>query len=112
MDNIICAFEVLHQVKISKTKDVLFKIDFEKAFDRVHWDFLLKTLKDRGFGHRWIEWITNILYGSKTYINFNGELGPHFHCKRGVRHGDPLSPFLFDLMADVLNIVLNNAQEK
>jgi hypothetical protein len=45
MDNMICAHEILHQVKISKIKGVLFKIDFEKIFDRVHWDFLLETLK-------------------------------------------------------------------
>jgi Reverse transcriptase (RNA-dependent DNA polymerase) len=65
-----------------------------------------------GFSTKWIEWITNILNGSKTYINFNGELDPYFHCKKGVCQGDPFSPFLFILMADVLNIVLQNAKDK
>jgi chitinase len=50
MDNVVCAHEVLYQVHVSKTKGVMLKIDFEKTFDRVNWDFLLETLKGRGFG--------------------------------------------------------------
>jgi Reverse transcriptase (RNA-dependent DNA polymerase) len=110
MDNVVCAHEVLHQVDISKTKGILFKINFEKAFYRVNWDYLLETLQGRGFGSKWIQWITEILKGSKTCINFNGTLGAYFHCQRRVRQGDPLSPCLFDLIADVLNKLLNNAQ--
>jgi Reverse transcriptase (RNA-dependent DNA polymerase) len=110
MDNVVCAHEVLHQVRLSKSKNVLFKIDFEKVFDRVNWDFLLETLVGRGFRTKWITWIQSILEGSKTCINFNGQLDPYFHCRRGVREGDPLSPFLFDLVADVLNILLRNAK--
>jgi predicted amino acid racemase len=79
MNNVVCAHEVLHQVrKIKKTKSVLFKIDFEKVFDRVYWDFLLETLVGRGFGSKLIQWITNVLNGSKTCINFNGELSAYF----------------------------------
>jgi Reverse transcriptase (RNA-dependent DNA polymerase) len=100
MDNVVCAHEVLHQVMISKTK----------GFDRVNWDFLIETLTGRGFGSKWISWIQFILKGSKTCVNFNVNLGPYFHCKRGARQGDPLSPFLFDLVADVLNILLQNAR--
>jgi Reverse transcriptase (RNA-dependent DNA polymerase) len=101
-----------HQVKNSKTKGVIFKIDFEKVFDRVNWFFLIETLQGRGFRSKWIRWIQNILDESKTCINFNGELGPYFHCKRGVMQGDLLSPFIFDLVADVLNVLLNNTQDK
>lgn len=54
MNNVVCAHEILHQIKISKTKGVLFKIDFEKTFDCVNWDFLLEVLKGRNFGDKWI----------------------------------------------------------
>jgi Reverse transcriptase (RNA-dependent DNA polymerase) len=74
--------------------------------------FLIETLQGRGFGTKWIRWIQNILNDNKIYINFNGELGPYFHCQRGIRPGNPLSPFLFDLVADILNVLLNNAQDK
>jgi Reverse transcriptase (RNA-dependent DNA polymerase) len=57
MDNVMCTHEILHQIRLSKTKGALFKIDFEKTFDRVNWDFLIKTLVGRGFGPKWINWI-------------------------------------------------------
>jgi hypothetical protein len=54
MDNVDCAHEVLHQVKLSKTKSVLFKIDFKKSFDRVNYNILIETLIGKDFGHKWI----------------------------------------------------------
>lgn len=76
----------------------------------VHWDFLIEILQARGFGPLFTNWIRDILEGSRTCISFNGEPGAYFNCKRGLRQGDPMSPFLFDLVADVLNKLLSNAQ--
>jgi Reverse transcriptase (RNA-dependent DNA polymerase) len=112
MDNVVCAHEILHQVKISKLKEFFLRLILKKHLIELIGFFLIKTIQGRGFGSKWIRWIQNILDGSKTYINFNGELGLYFHCKRGVRQDDPLSHFLFDLVADVLNVLLNNAQDK
>jgi Reverse transcriptase (RNA-dependent DNA polymerase) len=96
LDNIVCAHETLHSIKKNNIKYFLFKIDFEKAFDKVNWQFLLEILEGRNFGSRWINWIQHLLYSSRTYVNFNG---------------DPLSHFLFDLVAYVLHRLLHNAQE-
>jgi Reverse transcriptase (RNA-dependent DNA polymerase) len=73
---------------------------------------LLEILKGRNFGDQWITWIKNILYSSRTCININGNLGEYFHYKRGVRQGDPLSPFLFDLVSDSFHRFLYNASKE
>jgi Reverse transcriptase (RNA-dependent DNA polymerase) len=109
MDNVVLATEVLHQVRVKKIKGIIFKINFGKAFDRVHCDFLIKVLEGRGFSTFWINWIKYILEGNRTAINLNGQLSEYFPCKRGVRQGDSLSPFLFDLVADVFHIILHKA---
>jgi Reverse transcriptase (RNA-dependent DNA polymerase) len=69
-------------------------------------------MQGRNFGEKWITWIKYILYSSRTCININGVLIEYFSCKRGVRQGDPLSPFLFDLVSDVLHRILLNAQQQ
>jgi Reverse transcriptase (RNA-dependent DNA polymerase) len=72
--------------------------------------FLIEILEGRGFSSLWISQIKTILEGSRTYINFNGTLSEYFPNKRGVRQGDLLSPFLFDLVADVFHRILQKAQ--
>jgi Reverse transcriptase (RNA-dependent DNA polymerase) len=72
--------------------------------------FLIEILEGRGFSSLWISQIKTILEGSRTCINFNGTLSEYFPYKKGVRQGDPLSPFLFDLVADVFHRILQKAQ--
>ena len=97
-DNIVCAHEILHQVRRTKQKGILLKLDFEKAFDKVNWEFLFEVLHARGFGSLFINWIHDILQGGRTCVTFNGEQGAYFSCKQGLRQGDPISPLLFDLV--------------
>jgi Reverse transcriptase (RNA-dependent DNA polymerase) len=85
MDNVVCAHKTLHTIHKNKMKCVLFKLDFEKALDRVNWDFILEILQGRNFGVRWITWVKDILYSSRTCININDVLGEYFSCKRRVR---------------------------
>lgn len=59
------------------------------------------------FGPVWTNWVLSLLHGSQTCINFDGSPSPYFFCKRGLRQGDPLSPFLFDLVTDALSQSLN-----
>ena len=102
--------EVLNDLHSAKRAGVLFKIDFEKAFDKIKWPFLLRTLKMKGFPDQFIDMIMKKITSGKVCVNVNGELGPYFSTYQGLRQGDPVSPLLFDIAVDVLAILIKRAQ--
>jgi hypothetical protein len=72
----------------------------------VDWDFLKKAMQSLGFAHRWIDWIMACVTTVSYQVKFNGTLLDSFSLSRGLRQGDPLSPFLFLFVADGLSHLL------
>ncbi|KAG5537109.1 hypothetical protein RHGRI_024523 [Rhododendron griersonianum] len=111
-DNIIIAHEVFHFLKHKKSgrkASVAVKLDLNKAYDRVCWDFLLKVLEKLGFEEKWIDWISQCVCTVKYSIHANGGQVCVVEPKRGLRQGDPISPYLFLMVADVLSTMLQKA---
>jgi hypothetical protein len=89
---------------------VVLKLDFEKAYDKVCWSFLVKCIKARWFNPTWYEWMEKVLYNGTVTVKINGQLGAYFQSYKGVRQGDPLSPLLFNIVADCLTQMVIKAQ--
>ncbi|KAJ4786820.1 RNA-directed DNA polymerase (reverse transcriptase)-related family protein [Rhynchospora pubera] len=102
-ENFIMAREVIANMSSCGDPAVLLKLDFSKAFDSVSWPFLFSILQTRGFPTRFVKWIKLLLFSARSVILLNGIVGPSFQHKWGLRQGDPLSPSLFIIAADVLS---------
>ena len=86
-------------------------IDFEKAFDSLSWKFLFKTLEKFNFGESFIIWTRLFYINISSCIMNNGVATPPFSIGRGVRQGDPLSPYLFSLTLETLLTAMKQTQD-
>ena len=112
LDSVLVANETLEEVKRKKKECVVFKVDYEKTYDSVSWEFIYYMLGRLGFCDKWIDWIKNCLESSSISVLVNGSPTTEFKPLKGLRQGDPLAPFLFLIAVEGLAGVVRQAEEK
>ncbi|RVW90818.1 LINE-1 reverse transcriptase-like [Vitis vinifera] len=109
LDASLIANEVIDFWHKRKEKGLICKLDIEKAYDSINWNFLMKVLLKMGFGSRWMEWIWWCISTAKFSVLVNGVPAGFFPNSKGLRQGDPLSPYLFVLGMEVLSTLIRRA---
>jgi hypothetical protein len=112
-DNILVAFETLHTMDTrlkGKEGFMALKLDMSKAYDSGEWDFLEAMLLKMGFANRWVNLIMVCVRSVSYSIILNGQPHGTIVPTRGIRQGDPLSPYLFIICVEAMSCMLHRAQ--
>ena len=114
-DNVLVAFETMHCINGKrKGKEALMalKLDMSKAYDRVEWRYLKVIMRKLGFNERWISLVLMCISTVSYSVLINGEAKGNIVPSRGLRQGDPISPYLFLLCAEGLSAMLRKKEEQ
>ncbi|GJW34052.1 putative RNA-directed DNA polymerase [Tanacetum coccineum] len=112
IDGPLMVDEIISWARKQKRRLMLFKVDFEKAFDSLSWNFLLSIMEQMGFSSKWRNWILSCLNSSFASVLINGSPTMEFKLERGLRQSDPLSTFLFIIAVEALNIAILEATNR
>jgi hypothetical protein len=114
IENIVMVQELLHSFKTRKLKVGMFgvKADLSKAYDRVNWKFLISILNQLGFHPKFINWIEKCMATVSYTLIINGCKVGAINPSKGLRQGNPLSPYLFIICQEILSRIINRAVQR
>lgn len=109
-DNVLIAYECIHYLRNKKGKSgaCAIKLDMAKAYDRVEWNYLYNVMLALGFPAMWCSLVMKCVTSVSFSVRVNGVLSPSFKPSRGIRQGDPISPYLFLLCSEGLTSLLKS----
>ncbi|KAH1107833.1 hypothetical protein J1N35_011601 [Gossypium stocksii] len=105
-DNILIAHELVHYLH----KGFVIKLDISKAYDRVEWTFIEEVMKKMGYANEWVTKIMSCVRSIRYVVKCNSILSETIVPERGLRQGDPLSPFLLLFYMEAFSKLLIHAQ--
>lgn len=110
-ENIRLVYDIMQCTEEENIPGLLLLIDFEKPFDSLSWSFIQKSLEFFNFGESIRKWIS--LFHSKmaTAVKQGTNISEAFYLHRGCREGDPLSPYLFMICAEILAIKIRKSKD-
>lgn len=115
-DNLIVAFEVLHTMTTTRQKErmgsMALKLDMAKAYDKVEWKYLEAMMRRMGFNERWISLVMNCISTFNYAILINGKPGRIIKPTRGIRQGNPISPYQFLMCAEGFSALLSQVERE
>lgn len=112
LDGVLVTNEILDYAKRNKNECLVFKADFAQAYDCVNWNYLRLMLRSMGFGERWMILMEFVVFSSSMSVLVNGSPTTNFQVTRGLRQGDPLSPFLFTIVGEGLSCMMRPAMDR
>ena len=110
LDAVLIANEIVDSTLRRREFGLIYKLDIEKAYDIISWEFLYQVMGKMGFGSRWMSWIKWCIF-TTFFVLFNDSLTGFFQSSRGLRQGDPLSPYLFVIGMEAFNSQIKRAVE-
>lgn len=114
LDTVLVAYELMHALKRKRTGkkgSFALKLDMSKAYDRVEWDFMEGMMLQMGFDTRWVELIIHCISLVSYFVMVNKEAIEVFIPSKGLRQGDPLSPYLFLIRTKCFSTLLKIAKQ-
>ena len=84
MEGVVILHEAINSIKMKKQNAMLFKVDFEKAYDKIKWPFVHKMLKLKNFPDKWCDWVMHTMRGGQVGVKVNDNIGKFFKTFKGL----------------------------